>query len=116
MKLPLRASLLCFFVITLCTCVRAQNTTMLRGQLQDAEEQPVPFANIALYRDSNLVKVETTDDNGLFRMQEVAPGRYVLIATYLGAPDLVRDVDANGSIVDLGVLRMQPSGVELAEA
>ena len=91
----------------------AQNT--LTGQLQNAEAEPVPYANVALYADSNLVKVETTDDAGLFRIREVANGPYVLIATYLGAPDLVKNLAVNGDL-DLGILTMAPTAVELDAA
>ena len=87
----------------------------ISGQLQDAAAQPVPFANVALYADSNLVKVETTDDAGIFRLQQVTDGAYVLVATYLGAPDLRRELTVSGD-VNLGVLAMAPAAVELAAA
>ena len=86
------------------------------GQLQDAEAAAVPYANVALYRDSVLVKVETTDEAGLFRLTAIPAGNYRLTATYLGAPDLNRDVTVGTSTLDLGVLRLQPAGVELAAA
>lgn len=116
MKLTTPANLLCLFILLLSTCVRAQSTATISGQLQDAEEQAVAFANVALYLDSNLVKVETTDDAGVFRLENVAFGDYVLIASYLGSPDLQRNVRAEQISVDLGVLRMAPTGVDLAEA
>jgi len=75
----------------------------------------LPYANVALYADSNLLKVETTDDAGVFRLQQVANGEYVLIATYLGAPDLLRNITVSGDL-DLGVLRMAPAAVELDAA
>ena len=98
----------------LCTCVSAQTT--IKGQLQDADAHAVPFANVALYADSNLVKVETTDEAGLFLMRDVKDGRYLLVATYLGAPDLSRPLEVAGQDVDLGVLTMAPAAVELAGA
>ncbi|WP_238749754.1 outer membrane beta-barrel protein [Neolewinella maritima] len=87
------------------------------GQVQDAESEAVAFANVALYAasDSSLVKVETTDEAGLFRMQGVAGGSYRLVITYLGAPDLTRLLDIFQDL-DLGVLRMAPASIELAEA
>lgn len=97
-----------------CTCVRAQN--ILNGLLVDDEEAPVLFANVALYADSNLVKVETTDEAGRFRMEGVDVGSYRLVASYLGMPDLERAVDVTAGVNDLGMLRMAPAGVELAEA
>ena len=97
-----------------CLGISAQST--IKGQLQDADRQAVPFANVALYADSNLVKVETTDDAGVFLMRDVADGPYTLIATYLGAPDLERALTVAGKDLDLGVLAMAPAAVELAAA
>ena len=85
---PISAVTLTLLFALLCTCGRAQNT--IKGQLQDADEQAVPFANVALYADSNLVKVETTDDAGVFLMRDVADGPYTLIATYLGCLSIPR--------------------------
>ena len=102
-------------LLLLCTCVRAQFSVI--GQVQDAENQAVAFANVALYAttDSSLVKVETTDDAGVFRMQNVPAAPYTLSVTYLGAPELRRAVDVTEDL-DLGVLTLAPAAVELAEA
>jgi len=97
----------------LCTCVRAQNT--ITAQLKTADAEPIPYTNIALYADSNLVKVETTNEAGIFRMQQVPNGDYVLIATYLGAPDLTKNLSITGDL-DLGVLQMAPASIELEAA
>jgi hypothetical protein len=88
----------------------------IRGQLQDANEIPVAFANVALYLDSNLVKVETTGDAGLFKLTNIAANDYLLIATYLGAPDLVRNITVGASDLDLGLLRLGPAAIELTAA
>ncbi len=111
MKLPTTIALL----LLLCTGVRAQN--VLQGQVQDAEGMAVAFANVALYAaaDSSLAKVETTDDAGIFRMQNVPPATYALSVTYLGAPELRKVIVVNRDI-DLGILVLASAAVELAEA
>jgi len=98
----------------LCTCASAQN--FIRGQLQAAGRQAVPYANVALYAGANLVKVETTDDTGIFLLQNVPDGTYRLVASYLGAPDLSRNLTVAGQPLDLGVLAMAPAAVELEAA
>ncbi|MFK8163233.1 MAG: outer membrane beta-barrel protein [Lewinella sp.] len=127
--------LLCSLVFLLCTCgpaLMAQSASgpnateeispdsyEIKGQVQDADGAAVAFANVALYTipDNKLVKVETTDDAGLFRMDGIADGSYNLVVTYLGAPDLrIEDVKATNGVLDLGVLKMAPAAVELAEA
>ena len=104
------------FCVFVSTCGLAQH--VLRGQVQDADETAVAFANVALYQasDSSLVKVETTDDAGLFRMQQVAAGTYDVVVTYLGSPELRRVGLTVNDDIDLGVLTMAPAGVALAEA
>ncbi|WP_420461120.1 TonB-dependent receptor domain-containing protein [Neolewinella sp.] len=111
----MRTTLTITLTLLLCTCVRAQFNVI--GQVQDAEDQAVAFANVALYAttDSSLVKVETTDDAGVFRMQNVPAATYTLSVTYLGAPELRQAVDVTKDF-DLGVLTLAPAAVELAEA
>ncbi len=104
------------FAGILCTCVRAQS--VMRGQVQDADGAAVAFANAALYTsdDSTLTKVETTDDAGLFALANVPVGTYDLVITYIGAPELRRPGIEVSEDVDLGVLKLAPAAVELAEA
>ncbi|OAV46133.1 TonB-dependent receptor domain-containing protein [Lewinella sp. 4G2] len=111
----LPTAFLLFLALFLCTSVSAQNGE-IKGLLVDADDLPVIYANVALYADSNLVKVETTDDAGLFRIVNVQPGDYVLTASYLGAPDLNRELTVTAGMNDLEVLKMAPAAVELAEA
>ena len=112
MKLALTLAFLCL----LCTCVRAQHT--LTGLVQDDAGTPVAYANVALYAaaDSTLVKVETTHDDGTFRLLNVASSTYNLIISYLGAPDLHHDTLQVYGPLDLGVLSLAPAGVDLAAA
>ncbi|MEL7162857.1 MAG: TonB-dependent receptor, partial [Bacteroidota bacterium] len=114
--LPRRYGVL-FILLLLGTCVRAQSS--FKGQVQDAEGMAVPYANVALYPtgETTLVKVETTDDSGVFQITQVADGTYDLVVTYLGAPDLRKEgLEAKGQAVDLGVLAMAPAAVELEAA
>lgn len=91
---------------------------LLSGQVQDENAAPVPFANVALYvaADSTLLKVEVTDDAGIFRMTEIPTGNYTLEVTFLGAPPLRRNALSVDRDRDLGVLKMEPAAVELQAA
>lgn len=96
----------------------AQNA-MIKGAIQDPEERPVLFANIALYSatDSSLVKVETSDEEGVFTIQQLNPGNYYLIVTYVGMNDLkVPAFDLKeGQTLDLAILKFDDASVELSE-
>ncbi len=92
----------------------------IKGQLQDAEGEAIPFANVALYSnsDSSLVKVETTDETGVFTILGINAGRYYMLSTFIGSPDLwTSGIQVKeGQQLDLGVLKFEPAAVELAQA
>ncbi|MCH2082205.1 MAG: TonB-dependent receptor [Saprospiraceae bacterium] len=97
----------------------AQNAS-IKGQLQDENKEAVVFANVALYNgaDSSLVKVEPSDDSGIFNIKGLVAGNYYLVATYVGVADL-RKSDINlaaDQALDLGIISFAPSAIELEEA
>jgi outer membrane receptor protein involved in Fe transport len=97
----------------------AQNAS-IKGQLQDENKEAVVFANVALYNgaDSSLVKVEPSDDSGIFNIKGLAAGNYYLVATYVGVADLRKsDINlATDQALDLGIISFAPSAIELEEA
>ena len=93
----------------------AQNAS-IKGQLQDENKEAVVFANVALYNgaDSSLVKVEQSDDSGIFNIKGLVAGNYYLVATYVGVADL-RKSDINlaaDQALDLGIISFAPSEIE----
>ncbi|MFT6935863.1 MAG: outer membrane receptor protein involved in Fe transport [Saprospiraceae bacterium] len=92
----------------------------VKGQLKDVEGNEVIFANIALYKaaDSSLIKVETSDDAGIFKLQNLPSGKYFLSATYIGLEDLRKEnIELKAAQqLDLGIVTFQPSAINLAEA
>jgi iron complex outermembrane receptor protein len=97
----------------------AQNAA-LRGTLQDAQGEPVAFANVGLFlaADSSFQKAAATDDRGAFQMQNLAAGAYFLKATYLGLNDLYQnDIRlSDGQTLELNGLKFAHGSVQLAEA
>lgn len=73
-----------------------------------------PGANAVLLRaqDSLLTSFGTTDDKGVFRMQNVAPGKYLLRVTFLGyeRPDQELTITSDDQYLGLGDLKMYPAG------
>ncbi len=94
-------------------------TASIKGQLQDNGGEAVVFANVALYStaDSNLVKVESSDETGVFQIQRINAGDYYLVASYVGMPDLVKSPleITNDQKLDLGVIQFEPAATELQE-
>jgi len=91
----------------------------LKGQLQDPDGASVPFANVALYdaADSSLIKVETSDDTGVFELQNLKEGAYFLTATYVGFADIQKNNIqlVTNEQLDLEILKFTASAVELNE-
>lgn len=99
--------------------VQAQSASLI-GQLQDDNNEPVLFANVALYNtsDSTLAKLATSDEAGVFRMPGLAAGSYYLEATYVGTEGF-RQADitlTEGQQLDLGILVVATAAVEMAAA
>lgn len=90
----------------------------ISGQLLDQSEQPVIYANLALYSavDTTLVKVETSDDQGNFQFSGIADGTYDVEVSYVGLETQKVQTTVSGEDIDLGVINMGSSSVELAQA
>ena len=89
------------------------------GKLQDAESSPIMFANVVLYTssDSNLMKIETSDENGQFSFRGIAKGHYYIVSSYVGFDDYrSSDIELNHTSVDMGILEMITSSVLLETA
>ncbi|MFK7946268.1 MAG: TonB-dependent receptor [Saprospiraceae bacterium] len=95
-----------------------QNASV-KGQLQDDEGNEVMFANVALYNsaDNILVKVETSNDAGLFKLQNLPSGSFILKASFVGLTELKKEITLKADEeLDLGVLKFEPSAIKLEEA
>ncbi|MEZ5058688.1 MAG: TonB-dependent receptor [Saprospiraceae bacterium] len=112
-------SLITLLSLAFCVAGFSQNAS-IKGQLQDADGQAIAFANVVLYNtvDSNLVKVETTDESGIFKMVGLPAGKFYIEATYVGLnPFTQADINlTENQDLDLGVLKFKPASIELAEA
>lgn len=109
--------------ILLCSCfsvfLQAQ-TASISGQLMDDKDEAVQFSNIILYQsaDSTMIKVETSGEDGKFKISGLAAGNYYIKASYVGLAD-VQKTDlalSNGQTLDIGILQFQPTSVELTQA
>ncbi|NJB85202.1 hypothetical protein GGR26_000947 [Lewinella marina] len=84
----------------------------------DTTGTTLPGANAILLRasDSLLTSFGTTDDKGVFLMQKVPAGDYILRVSFLGfeRPDQPLTVDASDQYLGLGDLRMYPAGFQLS--
>lgn len=84
------------------------------GTVMDSTGVTLPGANAVLLRssDSLLTNFGTTDNNGVFRMQKVPAGDYLLRVTFLGyeRPDQSLQITGEDQYLGLGDLKMYPAG------
>ncbi len=95
------------------------NAQSITGNLVTQNDEPVLYANVVLHSaiDSSVVKIEVTDDVGIFRYTQIPDGTYYIKASYVGLNELViEDVSVQGNNVELGANMMMSSSVELETA
>lgn len=108
-------------LLALCLSVSLYSqSSSIKGLLQTAENEPVLYANVALHNaaDSSLIKVEVSDENGVFRMGGLEAGTYFITASYVGLSDFRKDnivLTANQQL-DLGVVSFAAAAIELEGA
>lgn len=98
----------------------AQNQNgSIKGKVLDPEGETVPFANVVLNAsaDSSIIKVETTDFDGLFNMAQIPEGQYQINISYVGLQPYQSEVFVlkGKQSLDLETIQLQPSSNELNE-
>ncbi len=65
--------------------VYSQASGSLKGKVIDKEtKEPIPFANIVLELDGNMIGGATSDFDGNYMIKPITPGKYDLKATFVG--------------------------------
>lgn len=92
---------------------------LLKGNIIDENDQPVAFASASLItaKDSILVKGSLTDDLGKYIIEQVQPGKYRILASYIGYSSIYSDVfelkpDNQNATVDI---KFKNKGIVLDE-
>lgn len=91
----------------------------IEGTLQDDASSPIMFSNVVLYTtsDSTMVKVESSDLDGKFSFKNIDVGTYYLVSSYVGFDDYKSsDINVSNAPIDMGVLQMLISSVQLETA
>lgn len=102
------------FLLCLLTSGGLSAQAEIVGTVMDSTGITLPGANAVLLRTSDtlLTSFGTTDNKGVFRMQNVAPGDYLLRVTFLGyeRPDQSLKISSDDQYLGLGDLKMYPAG------
>lgn len=109
-----------FLLLTFAVTVawgQADGELVIKGVVVDENDQPVPFANAALYSrgDSSLVTGAVSNEAGQFTIP-TSPGKYFLKVSFLSYEEkLVPQIDVTSSDVDLGKITLAPGQQILEE-
>ncbi len=91
----------------------------IAGKIVDSRTgQPVEYATVAIYNQSNnaLVTGTITDGEGKFTIDGVKNGTYILKASFIGYDPLeIRDIQVTGGLKQLGTIRLATSDTEIEE-
>lgn len=112
MKSLLPLAMLCLIYTT-----GAAQKLVVKGQLVDTLDVPLPSATVLLLspKDSSLVNFNVTNANGFFEMKNVTKGSYLFKVTFIGFKTYMKliEEDPTNSIVNLGKIKMEPKSREL---
>ncbi len=96
----------------------AQSKSTVAGKVLEAGTQkPIEFAavTLTLQNDSSIITGAITDQEGKFKMEEVAPGAYTLHYSFIGFKDAVKNIEVAADVpfVPAGQLFMDVDASEL---
>lgn len=108
-----------YFILFLLSGISQMAIAQIHGRLLDASSrEAIDYADIFLYETGNSKPIQQTfpNERGEFHFEQVGKGRYTIMARLVGYDILSkRDIEANGSPVNLGDLMMKPLEVGIAE-
>lgn len=94
----------------------AGGISTLQGRTYDAESnESLPFVNLGLYRNGELVANAVSDVEGNYTLKPIPPGNYLLKATYVGCKPTQVNVQMNSGKTTFMDMSLRSSAVELQE-
>ena len=106
-----------FILILFSFSIQAQNNK-LKGRVIESNDKgmtvPVEMATVSLLNtDSTLVKGAVTDHKGMFTIDKVASGNYIVSTSFVGYEPVFIAINNLDGTVDLGDIQLEESSVQL---
>lgn len=97
--------------------VLGQSNLAITGRVQNEQGEPLAGATVVVLQaaDSILSSFGMTNPEGAFVLRRVAPGEYILQASFLGYKKHSQAISVAGSDLEVGTLRMEASDLTLDE-
>lgn len=89
----------------------------LKGKVADQEtEEPIPFANIVVYKEGKMITGSTTDFDGRYTIKPIKSGYYDVRVAYIGYENLeMKGVVLNADKITFQDFKIRPSTAMLEE-
>ncbi len=112
--------LACINLLILCInyCIAQTASGSVSGKISDKQGKQLSSVNVVLLhaKDSTLAKADLTNDNGVFDIESIKDGQYLLKATLLGFTTYSsQTININGNAVKLADIVMNESNTSLKE-
>jgi len=89
----------------------------LRGNISDVNTgDPIPFANLVVYNNGEVVAATTTDFDGRYSIKPIHPGYYDVIVSFVGYESTeLKGVQVNAGKITFQDFKMQAAALSLDE-
>ncbi|WP_027136469.1 outer membrane beta-barrel family protein [Gaetbulibacter saemankumensis] len=94
-----------FYLAFLLSSLSYSQVFFLKGQVMDHSGTEIPFCNVTILNqeESKILFGTTTNENGIFRLENINTGDYYIKITYLGFENYLSEININ-SDKDLGTI------------
>lgn len=114
-----RFKLTAFLLIAICTSIfAAKNQSQIKGRILDGQNgEPLSFATISIHTaDGHVVTGATADIDGLYIIENVPFGEYILKVSFMGYKTIDKQLSLSQSVTDMGEITIYPDSEQIAQA
>ncbi|WP_181364021.1 TonB-dependent receptor domain-containing protein [Algibacter marinivivus] len=86
----------------------------ISGNVIDLNNKPIAYTNVVIVskENSEIIKGATTNDDGVFRIENIDKGNYIIKISFLGFENYSKDLELKANI-DLGLILLKENNQEL---
>ena len=114
--------LICYLIL-LCTVgstlfAQSPNVGIVKGKLLDVNKEAIPYASVSLLNmDESLVQGAITNDKGMFELDAISYGDFILDINYLGFKNIRQQISLSkeSKKINLGTLTLEEDQAQLNE-
>jgi len=97
----------------------AKSNGTIKGKVQDADKQPLAYANVVLYNavDSSVLKLELSDEKGEYQFSQLEAKSYYIQVSFVGLPNQTTAAFelSEGGNYTIPIVTMSAGAAELEE-